>query len=178
MEIPLDIPGVRLRPWRFGDEEALARHADNIKIARYLSGAFPHPYTRSDARAFIRSIESTKPPRTLAIEVDGEPCGSIGLVPGADIYEHSAELGYWLGEAYWGQGIMTVATRAITNYGFNDLGFRRIYATVFASNLASARVLEKAGYRFEGRRRNAVIKFGELMDDLLYAILPGDVAAE
>lgn len=172
MEIVLE--QATLRPWRFGDEDSLTRHANNREIARFLRDAFPHPYQRSDARAWIRSVSSAKPPTIFAIEVEGEAAGGIGLHPGVDVYGHTAELGYWLGEAYWGRGIITAATRAIVRYGFGDLGFTRIHAEVFANNSTSAHVLEKVGFQLEGRTRRAVVKFGETIDELLYGLLPED----
>ena len=89
-------------------------------------------------------------------------------------YRHSAELGYWLGKPFWGRGIITEAARAITAYGFETLGLTRIYAHVDSDNGASARVLEKAGYQREGLLRKAVLKKGELVDYLLFAILRED----
>jgi RimJ/RimL family protein N-acetyltransferase len=105
------------------------------------------------------------------MEVNGEAVGGIGLEPQADVARRSAEIGYWLGEAYWGRGIATEAVRAVTDYGFAHGDLVRIYATVFEWNRASMRVLEKAGYQLEGRRRQAVTKDGQTIDDLLYAII-------
>ena len=92
----------------------------------------------------------------------------------SDIFRHSAEVGYWLGEAHWGNGYASEALRALTRYAFEELGLRRLSAGVFGHNPASARVLEKVGYRLEGIERNGVIKEGMLVDQHLYAILRDD----
>ena len=111
---------------------------------------------------------------TFAIEVDGEASGGIGLRIQTDVARRSAEIGYWLGEAHWGRGIMTEAVRELTAYGFQHFDLVRIYALVFEWNPTSMRVLEKAGYRFESRRRKAVTKEGQTIDDVVYAIVRED----
>jgi RimJ/RimL family protein N-acetyltransferase len=98
--------------------------------------------------------------------------GGIGLDRQGDVYRHSAELGYWLGRQHWGRGVATAAVEAICRYGFETVGLRRIYACVFEPNSASTRVLEKAGFRLEGRHRKAVWKDDELLDELRYGLLP------
>jgi ribosomal-protein-alanine N-acetyltransferase len=97
--------------------------------------------------------------------------GSIGLRLQADVYRRTAEIGYWLAEPYWGRGIMTEAVRAIAEYGFTTFEIARIEADVFARNVASARVLEKAGFTLEGVLRNRITKDGGTMDALLYAVV-------
>ena len=162
----------RLRPWRSGDEASAALHANNPNIWRNLRDTFPHPYTLEDA---FRWVEHTKDSDTsFAIEVDGEASGGIGLHIQTDVARRSAEIGYWLGEAHWGRGIMTEAVRELTAYGFQHFDLVRIYALVFEWNPTSMRVLEKAGYRFESRRRKAVTKEGQTIDDVMYAIVRED----
>ena len=167
MEITLS--EARLRSWRQSDEESLVRQANNRHIWRNLRDIFPHPYTAADARAWLEQVQGAE--LSFAIEVDGQAVGGIGLHRQDDVHRRSAEIGYWLGEAYWGRGIATEAVRAITAYGFEHSDLIRIYALVFAWNAASIRVVEKAGYQFEGRRRKAVVKDGQIIDDLLYAIV-------
>ena len=112
------------------------------------------------------------PVRTFfAVEVDGEAVGGIGLSPGRDVNRRSAELGYWLSEAYWGRGIMSVAVGFVTELGFRDFGFDRIQADVFEWNPASMRVLEKNRYVLEGRQRKSVVKDGRVGDQFLYAVV-------
>jgi len=162
-----------LRPWKDGDQMGLVRHANNVSVARNLRDLFPHPYTLADANAWISRNPPVDRPLSLAIEIGGEVGGGIGLTPQVDIYRHSAEVGYWLGEAFWGRGIMTEAVAAFSNYAFETWGFHRLYACVFARNAASARVLEKAGYVCEGLQRQAAFKEGVYQDEYLYARLRG-----
>jgi RimJ/RimL family protein N-acetyltransferase len=159
-----------IRDWREGDQASLVRHANNRKIWQNVRDAFPHPYTPMDAEDWIRKASSDDPITSFAIEVDHLAVGGIGLVLQADIFRRSAEIGYWLGEDYWGLGIVTEAVKAFTDWGFANFDLSRIYAGVFEWNPASARVLEKAGFEFEGRMKKAVIKEGRTGDELIYAI--------
>ena len=160
-----------IRPWRPGDEESLVRHANNRKIWRNLRDAFPHPYTLENAEWWIGIAGSADPITSFAIEVDGAAVGAIGVILRDDVFRRSAEIGYWLGEEFWGRGIVTEALRAMTDYAFATWDLCRISAGVFEWNPGSMRVLEKAGYEFEARSRKAVIKDGETIDELIYVIL-------
>lgn len=159
-----------IRDWRVGDEASLVRHANNPKIWLNVRDAFPHPYTMADAEDWVRKASSDDPMTSFAIEVDREAAGGIGLVPQTDIFRRSAEIGYWLGEAYWGRGIVSEAVSAFTEWAFANFDLCRIYAGVFEWNPGSARVLEKAGFQFEGRMKKAVIKEDRTGDELIYAI--------
>jgi len=160
-----------LRPWKPGDEESLVRHANSRAIWRNLRDAFPHPYTLADATRWIEIANPAKPITNFAIVVDGEAVGAIGLVLKNDVFRRSAEIGYWLGEEYWGRGIVTEAVRAVTDYAFTTFDLCRVFAGVFEWNPASMRVLEKAGYEFESRMKKSVTKDGETIDELIYAII-------
>ena len=105
----------------------------------------------------------------FCIEMDGTAVGGIGVHPGQDVYRHTATVGYWLGEQFWGRGIITEVVTAVTDFCFDNFPLRRISAEVFANNPASARVLEKGGFSFEGRLKNNVMKDGQVLDSLLYA---------
>ncbi len=166
-----------LRPWRAGDELSLAQHANDREIWRNLRDRFPHPYTVADAEAWIRFIGEENPPANFAIEVGGVTVGGIGLERGEDIERITAELGYWLGRAFWGRGIVSAAVRGVTAYAFATLDLTRVYALPFAQNRASLRVLEKAGYTREARLRRSVLKDGEVLDQWLFAITDQDLAA-
>ena len=165
----LELPGGRVRSWRVGDESALARHADNRKIWLNVRDRFPHPYTLADAEAWVAQAALAAPETQFAIEVNGEAAGGIGLFLQQDVERYSAEIGYWLGEPYWGRGVATAAVRRFTDFAFATFELCRIYANVFAWNPASCRVLEKAGYRLEGRLHCAAAKDGRMVDGLLYA---------
>ena len=164
---------VTLRPWRKGDEDALARYADNPNIAANLRDVFPWPYSRRDAVSFVEHCvrQEGRGQLARAIEVDGAAVGSISLTLGSDVYRRSAELGYWLGEPFWGRGIMTAAVTAMCREGFHTWDIVRIHAEPFARNAASRRVLEKAGFTLEGTLRQSVYKNGEMLDSCIYALL-------
>jgi len=158
-----------IRPWRLDDAEALAKHANNRKVWLALRDLFPHPYTIQDAHEFLQRAISERPTTNFCIEVNSSASGGIGIRLGQDVHRHTAELGYWLGEKFWGRGIITEAVTAFTDFCFDNFQLRRIYAEPFANNPASARVLEKAGFLFEARLKSNVIKDGKLLDSLLYA---------
>jgi [ribosomal protein S5]-alanine N-acetyltransferase len=158
-----------LRPWRMADEEALVRHANNRKVWINLRDHFPHPYTREHAREWIgRSLAAPSPQTNLAIEHAGEFIGSIGLVPLSDVSRFTAEVGYWIGEAFWGRGFAAEALRRFTDYAFESFSFERLEGWVFATNPSSARVLEKAGYEYEATLRRSAFKDGQFLDCHVY----------
>ena len=167
--------GILLRPWRDEDADDLVRHANDRRIWRNLTDRFPHPYTREAAEEWLRRNRAHEgPPHHFAIVVGGEACGGAGLEPRADLARRTAEVGYWLGAAFWGRGIATAALRLVTAYAFERFDFARLEAGVLAWNPASCRVLEKGGYVREARLRRAAFKDGELVDTFLYARLRED----
>lgn len=171
-EIRLDGDCV-LRSFEHGDAGALARHGNNRKIWMNLRDFFPHPYTKASGRSFISMVRNDDPETHLAIVVDGEAAGAIGLRLNEDIERISAEVGYWLGEKYWGRGITTRALIAFTAHAMRTHNLTRLYALPFEWNKASFRVLEKSGYQLEGRLRRCAIKDGRIIDMLVYShVLP------
>jgi [ribosomal protein S5]-alanine N-acetyltransferase len=169
--VELDLGPCTLRSWRSGDEDSLVRHADDRDVWINLRDRFPHPYTRDDARAWLRLVAESTPETNFAVAVAGEAVGGIGITLQDDVSRRSAEIGYWLGRAYWGRGIATAAVRALTDWAFAHFDLCRLYAGVFEWNPASARVLEKAGYVLEGRLRRSVTKDGRTIDQLLHALV-------
>lgn len=158
-----------LRPWRPADADAIVLHANNPNVARQLRDRFPHPYTRSDALAFLKAVGNAPALTNLAIDVAGDAVGGVGFVPGSDIERYSAEVGYWLGEALWGRGVVTEALTLVTAYCFDELKLLRLFALPLADNAASIRVLEKAGYAREGTLRSSCVKYGVPRDQVLYS---------
>ena len=173
----LKLKSCEVRSWRMADAEPLARYADNKKIWLNLRDAFPHPYTRHDAREFITSVSNRTPETTFAIAVNGEAAGCVGFVLRPDVERVSAEIGYWLAEPFWGRGITTDALAALTQYAIATYTLTRVYALPFAWNAASCRVLEKAGYRLEARLRRSAIKNGAITDQMQYAFIVPETAA-
>lgn len=167
----LDLGSCAVRSFRDEDAAELARHANNRKVWLQLRDRFPHPYTIENAREFIAFARGADPETAFAVTVDDLPVGSIGVVLGEDVERCSAEVGYWLGEPYWGRGIATRALVGFTRYAFATYELERLFAVPLAANTASCRVLEKAGYRLESRMRRSAVKDGVVQDQLLYAIV-------
>jgi RimJ/RimL family protein N-acetyltransferase len=159
-----------LRPWTAGDIESLIENANNFKIAKFMSNQFPNPYTREHGLQFIEFAGKHNPVQIFAISVSGNAIGGIGLHPQADIMCKNMELGYWLGENYWGKGIATSAIKQMAKYAFQNFDIERVFARPFGNNPASARVLQKAGFTLEATFKNTIFKHGEYLDELIYAI--------
>jgi len=161
----------QIRSWRPADVESLAANANNRNIWLNLRDRFPHPYKKRDGQRFIRFARHASPETNFAIEVEGQAVGGIGFVLHGDVERVSAEIGYWLGEPFWGRGIATEAVVAVTRYAIDAHQLTRVFALPFARNQASCRVLEKAGYVLEARLRNSAIKDGEILDQMQYAFI-------
>lgn len=162
---------ITIRQWTSEDLPNLVLYANNINIWNNLRNYFPHPYTEADAQAWLERIQVETPIVNLAIDLDGQAIGGIGLILNKDVYVMSAEVGYWLGEPFWGQGIATEAVRLMVEYCFYYFDIIRLYAEVFETNKASMRVLEKNGFYLEGVRRKAVLKNAIVMDDYIWVKL-------
>jgi ribosomal-protein-alanine N-acetyltransferase len=169
--VNLPLTSCSIRSWEWRDRDAIVRHANNRKISINLRDRFPYPYTANDARTWLEIVVGSKPETNFAIDVAGEAVGGIGFTLQPDVAHRSAEIGYWLGEEFWGRGIVTEALIAVTDHAFANYDICRLYAHVFEWNRASARVLEKAGYEFEGRLRKSVTKEGQTIDQLMYAMI-------
>lgn len=167
----IEIGEHQIRSFRPEDAASLAEAANNRRIWRNLNDYFPHPYTIEDARSWIARTQQESPEQNFAIASGSEVIGGIGLKLRDDVFRRSAEIGYWIGEPYWGRGIATAALRALTDDAFERLDLVRIDAGVFEWNPASCRVLEKAGYVQEARLRKSVSKDGQIIDRLIYARL-------
>ena len=159
-----------LRPWAITDLDNLVRHANNPSIAQNMMDRFPHPYTKEAGENFINMATAYSPAHLLCIDIDGTAVGGIGLHIGEDIYRKNAELGYWLAETFWGNGIVTEAVRQMVDYGFRHFDINRIYARPFGTNSASKKVLEKAGFQLEGSFEKTFYKNDTYFDEFVYAI--------
>ncbi len=163
----------RLRKWRIEDKTALAALLDNRNILDNLRDGLPYPYTEKDAEEFIRAMLAADSTKTFAfaIEADGKAVGSIGVFRQENIHFRTAEMGYYIGEPYWGKGIATSAVKQACRYVFENTDIIRIFAEPFAYNKASCRVLEKAGFIFEGVLRGNAVKNGRVLDMRMYGLL-------
>lgn len=166
-------PRLRLRPFTIADAAGVQRLAGAREVALNTL-LIPHPYPEGAAEAWIARHAEDSPELVFAIEA-GELVGAIGLV--VDRAHDVAEIGYWIGVPFWGRGYATEAVAAIVRYGFEEQSLERIFAKVFTRNAASARVLEKAGFRHEGTMRHAVKKWGDYLDVECYAVVRGDWVA-
>lgn len=171
MDVRIQGSSFLLRPFDMEDISGLVKHANNPRIAINLRDGFPHPYTEKDAENWIRMVMENRADLILAIEVNGEAAGGIGLHGGKDVYRFNAEIGYWLSERYWGKGIISEAVKLVVEYGFTHHKWTRIHAGVFSSNPASMKVLEKCGFTLEALFRKSVLKGGEYLDEHVYSIL-------
>lgn len=162
------IDGVQIRPWNPEDAGMLAAVCNNKKIWLNVRDRFPHPYTVANAVEWIAFTRNQKPVQNMAIIFNGKIAGSIGVMPKEDVYRKSIEIGYFVGEDFWGRGVASAAVALIVDYIKAHFDVIRIYAEVFAHNTASMRVLEKNGFHFEGIREKAVIKNNIIMDDHIW----------
>lgn len=154
---------IALQPWKEKDIPSLVQLANNFNVWITLRDSFPHPYTRKDAEGWI-AFNRPDSLTNFSITVDGSLAGGAGIVLKNDIYRKNAEIGYWIGEPFWGKGIATEAVRQLLVYTFSTFDIIRVYAEVFANNPASMKVLEKNGFEEEAIRRKAIIKNNQLLD--------------
>ena len=172
MQLPvIELERFKLRPWHPDDAATLVKHANNPRIASNLRDGFPYPYTLPDAQKWLKLVSNNTEDIILAIEVDGEAAGGIGLHGLKDVYRYNGELGYWLSEHHWGKGIMSHAVGLMVEYAFVQTHWLRLFACIYEHNLSSMRVLEKNGFKLEAIHRRAVMKEGKLLDEHMFAIL-------
>ncbi|WP_212004650.1 GNAT family N-acetyltransferase [Chitinophaga sp. HK235] len=165
----------KLRKLTATDNTELARMANNKLIWNNLRDRFPHPYSLEDADFFINLVKDEDPCYNFAIEYNGKLAGVITLMPQEDVYRRNAEIGYWIGQEFWGKQIITQAITLITDYGFKSLQLKRIFTGIFEYNPASMRALEKNGYEKEGIARQSIYKNGQYWNEHKYAKLNPDL---
>lgn len=163
----------KIRKWKLTDAADLAAALSNKKVQDNLRDGLPYPYKEQDGADYISAMLSADENETFAFAVtaDNKVVGSIGIFRQENIHRQTAELGYYLAEAYWGKGIMTEAVRQVCASVFENSDIIRIYAEPFAYNTASCRVLEKAGFQYEGTLKNNAVKNGRVLDMKMYALL-------
>lgn len=163
----------KIRKWKLTDAKDLSLALSNKKVSDNLRDGLPDPYTEKDGEEFISAMLSADVNDTFAfaIEADGKAVGSIGVFRQGNIHRRTAELGYYLAEDYWGKGIMTNAVMQMCEYVFANSDIVRIFAEPFAYNTASCRVLEKAGFQYEGTLRSNAVKNGKISDMKMYSII-------
>ena len=162
-----------IRKWRIEDKSDLAFNLNNLKIMNNLRDGLPYPFTEQDAEDFIRTMLSSDKDSTFAfaITLDDKVIGSIGVFRQDNIHSRTAEMGYYIGEPYWGNGYMTNAIKQVCQYVFENTDIIRIFAEPFAHNTASCRALEKAGFKCEGILKSNAVKCGSIIDMKMYALV-------
>jgi [ribosomal protein S5]-alanine N-acetyltransferase len=159
-----------MRPWRMSDLSNLVKYANNRNISKNLTDKFPHPYNENHGKAFIELATKDNPIHIFALVIDGQAAGGIGIHPQDDIHRKNAELGYWLAEPFWGKGIVSSAISQMVDFAFSTYNIDRVFARPFGTNMASQKVLEKNNFILEGKFEKTLIKNGEILDELIYAI--------
>ena len=162
-----------IRKWRIEDKSDLAINLNNLKVLNNLRDGLPYPYTEDDAEDFIQMMLSADPDSTFAfaITLDNKVIGSIGVFRKDNIHSRTAEMGYYIGEPYWGNGYMTNAIKQVCEYVLGNTDIIRIFAEPFAHNIASCRALEKAGFQYEGTLKSNAVKCGKIIDMKMYALV-------
>lgn len=160
----------KIRKWEFKDLENLIKHANNYNVAKFLTNEFPHPYTKQDGKNFLKSILTQNPTETFTIEINGEAAGGISIIPSKIANDKKGELGYWISEKYWNQGIATKAIDEIIEYGFKTFDIDLIYATPFIENKVSQRVLMKNGFKCKSNSKEKIFKNNEIYEVFVFSI--------
>lgn len=164
---------ISLRKWQLEDAPALAAVLNNKKIHDTVRDGLPLPYTEKDAAEFIQSVLSAEKDSqyVFAILYDNKVVGGIGSHRNDNVHRFTLNCGYYIAEEYWGKGIATEAVKQFRAYIFEHTDIIRIAAEVYANNVGSCRVLEKAGFQFEGTLRKNAVKNGEVLDMKMYAVV-------
>ncbi|MCJ7554360.1 MAG: GNAT family N-acetyltransferase [Ignavibacteriaceae bacterium] len=160
-----------IRSYEKSDKDALINYGNNYNVFKHLKNTFPHPYTEDDAILWLTSCAAQNPETCFAIADENELIGGIGFHLREDVFKHNAEIGYWIGEPFWGKHIVSRALKEMTKFIFNNFKINRIYASVFEGNPASVRVLEKCEYKPEAVLRKAVFKENKFLDQYIFALL-------
>lgn len=164
----------KIRSYDNTDAQALIKYANNYNVSKWLKNTFPHPYTEDDAIVWLANCAVQDPETNFALANDNELIGGIGLKLSDDVFIHNAEIGYWLGEPFWGKNIVTAAVKEMTKYVFNNFDINRLFAGVFEGNTASVRVLQKCRYKLDGIMQKAVYKEDKFLDQYIFALLKED----
>ena len=160
-----------LRPFRMDDLTSLVQHASDPSVAAHLTDAFPNPFTMEAGRSFLEQATAAEPANRMCIAINGEACGAIGLHAQQDLWRRNMEVGYWLAKEHRGKGIMSEAIMQMTAYAFDTFPIvDRVFARPFGSNIASQRVLEKAGFILEAKLIGTLIKNGVVQDEWIYGL--------
>lgn len=176
MNLQLQGPRILLRPLGMSDVQSVYKHARCREISRWTF--IPHPYRMEHAEYFLKMVRVWHRKKLaqhfgIILAETGELIGVIAMFD-LDLRNKRTEIGYWLGKAYWGQGLASEAVRLIVHYCFDELKLHRVYAHVFTGNAASERLLLRIGFQWEGMERESRLRRGRWMDSILYGLLKSD----
>ncbi|MDD5086935.1 MAG: GNAT family protein [Candidatus Nanoarchaeia archaeon] len=163
---------INLRTPEVKDAESIKEYAQDKSISKYTVH-IPYPYRIEDALSFIKKNREKlekKEEYSLGIELNKEIVGMVSLF-NINYKNKNAELGYWIGKPFRGKGYASEAAKMIIDFGFNKLGFRRIFAKLNHENTDSIKVLERIGFKYEGRLTKHRFQNGRYCDELRYGLL-------
>jgi len=177
MRLEFDGERVSIRPLKFSDASDLYENVKDKEIVAWTM-TIPHPYPKDGALKFIRKArynmrKKRSYPFGIVLKETGKVIGVVELMT-FDWKNKNAEIGYWLGRKYWGEGLMIDAVKLVLRFGFGGLKLHRIYGKLFEENTGSARILEKSGFKLEGRMREERYRYGKWHDALRYGILESE----
>jgi len=175
--VPLQLPGWCLRAWQGDDADDLSRHGNDVEVWRHMSDSFPHPYTLEIARHWVTHGHVDFGGDHWAIAHDGVAVGGCGVQQGTGGERASAEIGYWLGRAFWSRGVGTAVVRQLCDIAFATADIQRLFAPVHADNPKSMHVLRKNGFYREAELKRSAYKDGRVIDRVQWARLRGPVPA-
>ncbi len=164
---------IDIREWRLSDKKDLAEFINNKKILDNLRDGIPFPYTENHSEEFINKALAAEKGKYFyfAIIDDDKAIGSIGVFRHENIHYRTAEIGYFIDENYWNQGVMSLSLKKTCDYIFENTDIVRIFAMPFAHNKASVKVLENCGFQYEGILRKNAFKNGEFLDMIMYSLI-------
>lgn len=158
---------IELREFKNEDEELLVSYLNEEAVTKYISARLPQPYMKEAAAWWVNT--GSKIGIVKAITKNGVLVGSISAIVGEFERQKSAEVGYWIAQPFWGKGFASEALAEFSKTIFLNTEIVRLYAPVFEGNTASARVLEKCGFKLEAILKKAIYKNGEFYNEHHYA---------
>ena len=167
--LDIGLPGWTLRPWRASDAAALAQHANDTEVWRWMSDSFPHPYTPEIARHWCTRGHIDFGGDNWAIALDDQALGGCGIHAGAGQFRCNAEIGWWLARPYWGRGVVSRVAALLVQRAFDNPAITRVFAPIHAGNGRSMSVARKAGLSLESVQRLSAMKAGQPVDRHVFA---------
>lgn len=169
-----------LRPWQEADAEALYRYASDPDIGP-VAGWPPHASVEESLEV-IRTVFAAPETYAVVLKATGEPVGCCGIMSTdslhtADMTEREAEIGYWIGKPYWGQGLIPEAVRALLSRSFNELGLDAVWCGYYEGNSKSKRVCEKCGFKYHRTNTDILSPLGDRRTEHFYKMTKEDYSA-